>query len=278
VGDGTVLSNVATASIAVNAVHYAPVAVDDAASVDEDATTGNLRDALLANDADADAGDTKTIAAVDTTGTLGTVLFDAATGELRYRADADAFDALEPGETATDSFFYTVRDSAGETSTARVTMTISGVPDDGEMLLIDGGNGKDNIFGSAAAERILAGNGKDVVHAGAGNDSISGGEGKDELFGEDGNDTLEGGTGHDLLSGGAGDDVFVFRKGEAGGDRVLDFEAAGGAENDTLVLDGYGPGATLSNVGNDYTVSFAGGMEKFWLNATSLDAGDVLFT
>ncbi|NWP75157.1 hypothetical protein GY972_24060, partial [Escherichia coli] len=78
----------------------------DTAAVNEDATTPNLWATLLANDTDPE-GQPLSISAVNTTGTLGHVVFDPAHQTLQYVADADAFDALAPGATATDSFTYT---------------------------------------------------------------------------------------------------------------------------------------------------------------------------
>src|SRR5207248_1467444 len=106
-----------------------PVANADAISVAENATTGNLVSTLLANDTDPDAGDTKSITAVNAAGTLGTVAFNAGTQTLTYAANATAQDALRQGQTALDTFTYTMADAMGATSTATVTMTVAGVND-----------------------------------------------------------------------------------------------------------------------------------------------------
>lgn len=87
-------------TIAVQNVNEVSVARGDMVAVNEDATTANLWTQLLSNDSDPDAGTVLGISAIDTTGTLGSVLFDPATQSLRYVADADAFDALAPGATA----------------------------------------------------------------------------------------------------------------------------------------------------------------------------------
>ncbi len=58
-------------TIQVNDVNEAPTAVVDTINVAEDATTPNLCSILLSNDTDPDAGDTKNIIAVNTTGTKG---------------------------------------------------------------------------------------------------------------------------------------------------------------------------------------------------------------
>jgi VCBS repeat-containing protein len=107
----------------------APVAVADSASVDENGTTANLVPLLLANDTDADAGDTRSITAVNTTGTIGSVAFNAATQSLTYSANAAAQDTLRAGQTATDSFTYTIADAAGAASTATVAVTVTGAND-----------------------------------------------------------------------------------------------------------------------------------------------------
>ena len=123
--DGTIWDAAAIRAM----VNTAPVANPDAVGVGEDATTANLVPALLTNDIDPDFGDTPSIASVDTSGTLGTVAFDAATQTLTYSADAASQDALATGETSTDTFSYAAADSHGETSTAAVTVTVTGVND-----------------------------------------------------------------------------------------------------------------------------------------------------
>lgn len=109
----------------------APVAAAFASAVVEDATGPNLWASLLALAGDDDLiyGDSLTIAGVDKSSTLGTVLFDAGTQTLRYVADASAFNALATGATMTDTFSYTVRDLAGATGTAIVIVTVTGIAD-----------------------------------------------------------------------------------------------------------------------------------------------------
>ena len=124
-------SYTATVTVTITGANDGPTAVNDAAAVNEDATTANLAASLLANDTDPDAGDTKTIVSVNAAGTtLGTVSFNAGTQTLTYAADKAAADSLGVGQTATDTFTYTMQDSAGATSTATVTMTVTGINDD----------------------------------------------------------------------------------------------------------------------------------------------------
>ena len=98
-----------------------PVAADDAATVAEDATVAID---LLANDSDPQ-GQPLTLDGIDTRATQGSVA-PAGGGRVTYDPDG-AFDFLEDGETATDSFAYTVSDPDGNTATALVTVTVEGV-------------------------------------------------------------------------------------------------------------------------------------------------------
>jgi VCBS repeat-containing protein len=234
-------------AISVRDVNEAPTARGDAVAVNEDATTANLWSGLLANDSDPDAGTQLTIASVDTSGTQGHVLFDAATQSLRYVADADAYDALAPGDTAVDHFSYTVTDGHGLTSTATVDVTITGIADgvtvaggngndivqgtSGEDTL-SGGNGNDTLYGLDGHDVLVGGNGNDLLFGGTGNDRLYGDNGDDRLDGGAGNDRISGGNGSDVLIGGAGNDIFVFGRG-GGSDTVLDFQTA----SDRLFLE-----------------------------------------
>jgi Ca2+-binding RTX toxin-like protein len=106
--------------------------------------------------------------------------------------------------------------------------------------LLDGGAGRDQLYGGAAAnvmnggpdaDYLSGGGGADIMHGNEGDDTLKGGTGADQMYGDDGNDTLQGGTGSEFLYGGAGNDKLT---GAAGND-YLD----GGAGNDTFI---FGPG------------------------------------
>jgi len=245
--DGHGLTTDQVFAIAVGDVNEAPTAHGDSAAVNEDAASANLWSTLLANDTDPDAGDHLSILGVDTTGTQGSVLFDAATQSVRYVADADAFDYLPTGATVTDHFSYTVTDSHGLTSTATVTVTVTAIADgitvdagNGNDLVngtggedfLSGNNGDDIIYGLDGHDFMSGGNGNDSLYGGVGNDVLSGDNGNDRLDGGSGNDILAGGNGDDVLTGGAGADIFVFSKG-GGSDIVTDFDTA----HDQLFLD-----------------------------------------
>ncbi|WP_082573296.1 beta strand repeat-containing protein [Nocardioides sp. Root614] len=118
-GDGGTSAPV-TRGITVTPVNDDPVAANDAATVAEDAGTTVIT--VLGNDTDAD-GDT--LAVVGVTGTpQGTVTNNGT--DVSYDPNG-AFDSLGAGETATDTFGYTVSDGHGGTDTATVTITVTGV-------------------------------------------------------------------------------------------------------------------------------------------------------
>ncbi len=89
--------------------------------------------------ADPDASDTHTFA-IDTSSTTGTVTIND-DGTFTYNPNGE-FDALNRGETATDTFTYTVTDSKGESSTETVTVTVQGESDvtvhPGKLVASDG--------------------------------------------------------------------------------------------------------------------------------------------
>ena len=234
-------------SIAVGDVNEAPTAVNDAVAVKEDATTGNLWTALLANDTDPDAGAALSISAVNTTGTLGRVIFDSQTHTLQYVADNDAFDALAPGQTAIDTFSYTATDGQGLTSTATVSVTVTGQADGivryGSIFsdTLNGTAGEDRLYGLIGNDTLNGLGGHDMLAGGLGNDKLFGGDGNDLLFGDLGNDQLSGGNGDDVLFGGLGNDTMSggagadqFHFGRLGGsDTISDFNTS----QDEIILD-----------------------------------------
>jgi VCBS repeat-containing protein len=108
----------------------APTGVDDAVSVlERSVLSGNVLD----NDFDID-GDSISVTAVNgIMGNVGTEISLASGATLTLNADGTfnyspngAFNWLAEGETAIDTFEYTVSDSQGATSTATVVVTIVG--------------------------------------------------------------------------------------------------------------------------------------------------------
>jgi serralysin len=161
-----------------------------------------------------------------------------------------------------------------------------------------GGPGDDWVLGGQGNDKLLGddklwtgqgdnfsdlGEGADFVHGnlgddtcdgGPGADTVRGGQGDDSLTGSAGDDWLSGDRGSDTLSGGAGADVF-HSFGEAGLDRVLDFNRA---EGDRVQLD---PGTTytVSQSGADVVIDMAGGARMVLAGVQlSTLSGDWIFT
>lgn len=106
-----------------------PVANDVTATTRDDTTvSGNV----LANDSDPD-GDDIAVFRVDgkpvrreTTVTLGSGAILTINNKGDYTYDPNGqYDSLQNGETATDSFTYTIADTSGATDSALVTITIT---------------------------------------------------------------------------------------------------------------------------------------------------------
>ncbi|MFM7738406.1 MAG: VCBS domain-containing protein, partial [Planctomycetota bacterium] len=128
-----------------------PTAVADANTAVEaggltNGTTGlNPSGNVLTNDTDVDAGDTKTVVGVQAgvqsttsgsvaatvTGTYGSIVINA-DGSYTYTVDNNnaAVQALRiSGQTLTDTFTYTLRDTGGLESTTQIVLTIQGAND-----------------------------------------------------------------------------------------------------------------------------------------------------
>lgn len=81
---------------------------------------------LLFNDLDPDPWDLLLVTALNTSGTAGAVTRWGPRGAVTYDPNGQ-FDYLGPGQSATDSFTYTVSDACGSVATATVTIIIHGV-------------------------------------------------------------------------------------------------------------------------------------------------------
>jgi Ca2+-binding RTX toxin-like protein len=99
--------------------NHGPVAVNDTVSTNEDTAITILASALLSNDTDQDAGDTKTLVSVQGA-TNGTVSLNSS-GNVVFQAAAN-FSGIA-------TFTYTMKDAAGATSTATVTVNVTAVND-----------------------------------------------------------------------------------------------------------------------------------------------------
>ena len=199
-----------------------PDAVDDIVTTDEDtAVTGDV----LTNDSDVN-GDPLTVTEVNGTADIGSQITLPSGALLTLNADGTfdydpngQFESLNDGDTATDSFTYTVSDGT-DSSTATVTVSIDGVD---EPLNLEGTNQPDILNGAGGNDTLFGGNAPDELFGDGGDDSLNGGNGPD---------TLTGGAGNDILTGGQGRDLFVLAAGD-GTDTINDFETP-----DVIGLDG----------------------------------------
>ena len=120
VTDGSNASSTATVTITITAApDQAPVANNITANVDELGPAATVTASYVDND----IGDTHTFS-INTTGTKGLVSNNS-DGTFSYDPHG-AFTSLKAGATATDTFTYTVADAAGASSTAMVTVIITG--------------------------------------------------------------------------------------------------------------------------------------------------------
>jgi hypothetical protein len=115
VSDGT-LTDSGTLTITVTEVNFAPVAVNDTASLDEDSTKTSTN--VIANDTDVD-GDTLSLTSASTAGT-GTVAVNADGLSVDYTPGANF--------NGTETITYIVSDGS-LTGTGTLTMTVAGVND-----------------------------------------------------------------------------------------------------------------------------------------------------
>ncbi|MGR3321927.1 MAG: Ig-like domain-containing protein [Pseudooceanicola sp.] len=138
ISDGEGGTSTATVNITVTS-NLPPVAEDDDVSTDEDtAVSGNVL-ADNGNGADSDPdGDPFNVTAVNgqaaNVGTQialasGALLLLNAEGSFDYDPNG-VFETLSVGDSAIDSFTYTITDGNGLTDTATVTVTVDGVNDD----------------------------------------------------------------------------------------------------------------------------------------------------
>lgn len=136
-------SAAATLTITITPANDAPVANADTASATEAGGYGNGSPGtnpsgnVLSNDTDVDTGDTKTVSAISggtvgvaKAGSYGSLTLNA-NGTYTYTVDNNnaTVQALAVGGTLTDTFTYTMRDTAGLTSSATLSVTINGAND-----------------------------------------------------------------------------------------------------------------------------------------------------
>ncbi|MHC4434392.1 MAG: cadherin-like domain-containing protein, partial [Planctomycetota bacterium] len=168
ISDGNGGSDTATVTIEVACVNDAPVAVDDAYSTDADTILNVSATGILGNDSDVD-GDELTVSSVNgdaanfgqqitlESGALLTVYADGS-----YSFDPNGqYDHLGVGQTAEESYSYTISDGNGGSDTATVTITINGV-NDSPVAVDDAYTAQQDQTLSISAEEGLLPNDYDV--------------------------------------------------------------------------------------------------------------------
>ncbi|HRH79894.1 MAG TPA: Ig-like domain-containing protein [Thiobacillaceae bacterium] len=118
-------------ALEIKLVNTDPTARDDTAGTDEDTPLAvDAAHGLLANDSDADHLDVLAVSASDMVSALGAAVAVNVDGGYAYDPSGVlALQQLKAGESLTDSFHYTVSDLAGATSTAKVSITVTGLND-----------------------------------------------------------------------------------------------------------------------------------------------------
>ncbi|HVQ08401.1 MAG TPA: cadherin domain-containing protein [Allosphingosinicella sp.] len=227
----------------------APTGVTGTLAANEDATNGSAVGTVVGQDPDSSSF---TYTLLNNAG--GRFAMDSA-GNVTV---ADGL-LLDYEQQSNHTIRVRVTDDQGASSD--FDMNVSVVDVLGENVL---GDGRDNVFWGGAEA--------DTLNGAGGADSLKGGGGTDTLIGGTGNDVLDGGAGADILTGGDGNDVFVFRKGEANGDTIMDFFGRGNAEGDSIVLVGYGAGTTFTRIGggssHTYQINDNGSTETVTIYAT----------
>ena len=131
VSDGEGGTVTGTATVNVTGTNDAPTLVGSAsADILEDA--GSVTLDVLSTATDVDASDVLSVASV-TNGANGTVAINA-DGSVSYTPNAGAFDSLAVGETATDTFTYTISDGHGGTVTGTATVNVTGTNDEPTLI------------------------------------------------------------------------------------------------------------------------------------------------
>ncbi len=151
----------------------------------------------------------------------------------------------------------------------------------GITLAIASENIKLDVMGTATlgtnVSATLGANTRGLVLLGIDNVNATGNSLANNISGNKGANQINGGGGADTLGGGAGNDVFIVKAGEANGDAISDFTGNGSSAGDTIRFEGYGTGATLTNIsGNQWQVSGGGFTETITVTG-AVATGDFTF-
>uniref|UniRef100_UPI0010F9ED76 VCBS domain-containing protein n=1 Tax=Pseudomonas sp. 2FG TaxID=2502191 RepID=UPI0010F9ED76 len=133
-----------SASLDINIIDDLPNAVDDGNSIAEDtvaALSGNVLDNDLHANGQAGADSPTSFVAWGSTAASFGSFTDTGNGSYSYSLNNanPAVQALDAGQSLTETFSYTMQDADGDTASASLTLTITG-SNDGPQLSIDPGN------------------------------------------------------------------------------------------------------------------------------------------
>lgn len=140
VNDGTTTVTNNTSTVVSTSINDAPQAFADSISISED--SANVTGNVLTNDTDVDTGDTKTVSALtggtvgsSLTGSYGTLLLNAS-GSYTYTLDNynAAVQALALGQTLTETFHYTMKDTANAAASTDLVVIINGSNDQPTLI------------------------------------------------------------------------------------------------------------------------------------------------
>ncbi|HUK35819.1 MAG TPA: Ig-like domain-containing protein [Vicinamibacterales bacterium] len=127
ISDNHAATATTTVTVTVTGVNDPPVAGADTASATRDTLLSVAAPGVLGNDVDVDTADALTVAAYDATSARGATVVVNPNGSFTYDPRTSAqLQTLVGGQTATDTFHYTVRDAAGAQSIGTVTVTVNG--------------------------------------------------------------------------------------------------------------------------------------------------------
>ncbi|MGV8949376.1 MAG: Ig-like domain-containing protein, partial [Candidatus Paracaedibacter sp.] len=302
-GHGGSTSSTLTIRIDGCADNRPPVAYADTISIKEDTSPNPVTGNVLPNDSDPDGN----ILSVTNAGTFTLdhgLLVIHADGTYTYTLDNNnlAVNALNDGQTLTDSFTYNISDGHGGTASAYLNVTINGTtdaptcgchcsstppggtPTDTSTHVTPGTWHGDTISGlDDTINTIYALGGNDIVtggddaintiYAGAGNDTVTGGNNAtNTIYAESGQDLIKGGF-HSIndLYGASGQNHLI------GGDCSVNniFGGAGDATIDGGNMNSIntmyaGGGAVTMHGGNDSTNT----MYAEWGNGVVVTGGN----
>ena len=139
--------------------NVAPVATNDSLTLAETAGKTEISSILLANDKDSD-GDVIKVGSVQAVSAKGASVSVGPDGKVSYDSGS-IFADLDNGETATDSFTYTITDGNGHVSTATATVTIAGVTQNEAPVAVSDKLTLSEDAGATDVTSILLGNDSD---------------------------------------------------------------------------------------------------------------------